>query len=96
MKNVRTTGIEDEERPSWLSYVCGEVQAAIRAEAQVEGICLYPVVNHPGWDDDRHCHNGLWDYPNEAGEREIYKPLAAELQRQRQNFNRLLPGRPNS
>ncbi|HYP08997.1 MAG TPA: hypothetical protein VER03_22410, partial [Bryobacteraceae bacterium] len=48
----------------------------------VEGICLYPIVNHPGWDDDRHCHNGLWDYCNESGHREIYKPLADELRTQ--------------
>ena len=25
----------------------------------VEGICLYPVANHLGWDDDRLCQNGL-------------------------------------
>ena len=27
-------------------------------------------------------HNGLWDYPNEVGEREIYWPLADKLRRQ--------------
>jgi hypothetical protein len=45
----------------------------------IEGICLYPIVNHPGWDDDRHCHNGLWDYADDQGNREIYEPLAREL-----------------
>jgi hypothetical protein len=48
----------------------------------VLGVCLYPVVNHPGWDDDRHCYNGLWDYADANGEREIYDPLARELQSQ--------------
>ena len=90
------TGIEDEERPAWLCYVCDEVRAAMLAGAQVEGICLYPVVNHPGWDDDRHCHNGLWDYPNDAGEREIYQPLAAELQRQQQKVELLVAGDSNA
>jgi len=33
-------------------------------------------VNHPGWDDNRHCYNGLLDYPNDAGERDVYEPLA--------------------
>jgi hypothetical protein len=56
----------------------------------VEGICLYPIVNHPGWEDDRHCHNGLWDYPNDRGEREIYLPLAEELSKQRYEFEQLL------
>jgi len=47
----------------------------------VEGICLYPIVNHPGWDDERHCHNGLWCYPDESGSREMYEPLAAEIKK---------------
>ena len=34
--------------------------------------------------DDRHCHNALWDYPNEKGEREIYEPLVEELAHQQQ------------
>jgi len=87
---VAETGIEDEARPSWFSYICNEVLAAMHAEVQMEGICLYPIVNHPGWVDDRHCYNGLWDYPDEAGEREIYEPLARELQRQRLVFNKVL------
>lgn len=84
---VAETGIEDDLRPSWFRYVCEEVLAAIETGVPVEGICLYPIVNHPGWDDDRHCHNGLWDYPNEIGHREIYQPLADELQRQRKIFS---------
>jgi hypothetical protein len=52
----------------------------------LQGICLYPVVNHPGWDDDRHCHNGLWDYADDEGVRPIYVPLAREIERQRRAF----------
>jgi beta-glucosidase/6-phospho-beta-glucosidase/beta-galactosidase len=83
---IAETGIEDERRPEWFSYVCDEVMAAIRSGIPVEGICLYPVVNHPGWEDDRHCHNGLWDYCNDCGHREIYRPLANELLRQQGRF----------
>ena len=86
---VAETGIEDEARPAWLQYVSSEVRAAMRNGAEVKGICLYPILNHPGWDDDRHCHNGLWDYPNEEGEREIYSPLAQELKKQQAEFERL-------
>jgi hypothetical protein len=50
----------------------------------VHGLCLYPVVNHPGWEDDRHCHNGLWDYADPVGARGIYAPLAQELETQLQ------------
>ncbi|WP_449417377.1 beta-glucosidase [Phormidium nigroviride] len=83
---VAETGCEDEARPVWFNYVCTEVAAAIAAGVPIDGICLYPIVNHPGWNDDRHCYNGLWDYCNEVGDREIYQPLADELQRQRQQL----------
>ena len=80
---VAETGIEDQARPAWLRYIGYEVRRAIHEGVPVHGLCLYPVVNHPGWDDDRHCYNGLWDYADAKGEREIYEPLARELQAQR-------------
>ena len=85
---IAETGIEDDLRPSWLRSICEEVQEALRAGVPIAGICLYPILNHPGWEDDRHCHNGLWDYANEAGERTIYEPLAQELRHQQKLFER--------
>lgn len=76
---VAETGIEDEARPEWFRYVCEEVKIAVEKGVPVLGVCLYPIVNHPGWDDDRHCRNGLWCYADETGEREIYRPLADEI-----------------
>jgi hypothetical protein len=86
---VAETGIENEARPQWLHYIAGEVREAMRSGTQVEGICLYPILNHPGWDDDRHCYNGLWDYADENGEREIYEPLAEEMRLQDQEFREM-------
>jgi beta-glucosidase/6-phospho-beta-glucosidase/beta-galactosidase len=81
---VSETGTENEDRPNWLAYIAAEARLAIKAGVSLHGICLYPILNHPGWDDGRHCYNGLWDYPGPKGDREINKPLANELQRQRQ------------
>jgi hypothetical protein len=80
---ISETGTENEDRPYWLAYIASEVHAAIQSGVPLHGICLYPILNHPGWDDDRHCFNGLWDYPNSKGEREIYRPLADEIERQK-------------
>jgi glycosyltransferase involved in cell wall biosynthesis len=78
---IGETGAEDDFRPEWLRYVSSEVAAAIRAGVPMEGLCLYPIFNHPGWDNDRHCCNGLWDYADDTGEREIFQPLAEEVRR---------------
>jgi len=89
---VAETGAENRVRAGWLRYVCGEVQAAIQNGIPVHGICLYPILNHPGWEDDRHCHNALWDYADKHGRRQIYAPLATELRRAQKMFeNKLNP-----
>ena len=89
---VAETGIEDATRPAWLRYMCREVLMALEAGVPVEGICLYPIVNHPGWDDDRHCYNGMFDYADAEGRREVYQPLADEVARQLANVSALAAG----
>jgi beta-glucosidase/6-phospho-beta-glucosidase/beta-galactosidase len=89
---VAETGIEDNTRPAWLRYICKEILTAMAAGVPVEGVCLYPIVNHPGWDDDRHCYNGMFDYADDAGEREVYQPLADEAARQAANAAALKSG----
>lgn len=79
---VAETGIEGDRRPSWLAGIGIEVQAARRAGVPVEGICLYPVADHPGWDDDRPCANGLLGQGIGPEGRAVYAPLAAEIARQ--------------
>jgi len=85
---IAETGIEDDERPDWFRYVCEQTTAARSGGVDINGICLYPIVNHPGWADDRHCHNGLWDYADDNGHREIYQPLAAEIEYQHSMLTR--------
>jgi beta-glucosidase/6-phospho-beta-glucosidase/beta-galactosidase len=79
---ISETGTEDEGRPAWFAYVAGEARTAIELGVPLHGVCLYPIVNHCGWDDDRHCLNGLWDTVQADGQREIYQPLAEEICRQ--------------
>ncbi len=83
---VAETGAQDGARAEWLSYIAEEVRAARRAGVPVGGICLYPILDYPGWDDDRHCQSGLWGYPRLGGHREIHVPLAQELTRQIELF----------
>ncbi len=77
---VSETGSEGEERASWLRYVANEVALALGRGCELHGVTLYPVVNHPGWADDRHCENGLWGYADSAGHRAVHEPLLLEMQ----------------
>lgn len=79
---IAETGTEDDYRPYWFAYIASEVRTATQVGIPVHGICLYPCLNHPGWEDDRHCFNGLWDYADAHGTREVYQPLADEICRQ--------------
>jgi polysaccharide biosynthesis protein PelF len=81
---IAETGIEGDARPSWLRYIGQEARAAAAFGVQLEGLCLYPIIDYPGWGDDRHCYSGLWDYADDEGRREIYEPLAEELGHQQQ------------
>lgn len=81
---IAETGIEGDARPSWLRYIGQEARAAAAAGIPLEGLCLYPIVDYPGWGDDRYCASGLWSYADEEGQRVIYEPLAAELAHQQQ------------
>jgi len=76
---ISETGAESEDRPIWLRYVVGQALQAIKNGCPLEGLTWYPIVNHPGWTDDRHCENGLWDYASADGHRSIYQPLAEQF-----------------
>ena len=91
---IAETGTEGVFRPQWLGYICDEVRHAAAAGNDVGGICLYPIISHLGWDDDRHCENGLFDGHGAAGPRHPYVPFAREVIAQAARFNnRLAPQR---
>ena len=87
---IAETGTEGEERAPWFAYVAAEAEAAVAQGTPLEGVCLYPILNHLGWDDDRHCPNGLLCGIAPDGARDVYQPLADELARWRGR----LPGEP--
>ena len=83
---VAETGAEGSARAAWLHYVCAEVRAARGAGVPVEGICLYPILDYPGWEDDRPCAVGLFSVPDRDGRRTCDADFAAELRRQQALF----------
>ncbi|QYE36543.1 hypothetical protein KZX46_11850 [Polymorphobacter sp. PAMC 29334] len=83
---IAETGTEGTGRAPWLHHVADEVAAAMTAGVPVEGICLYPVLSHLGWDDFRRCPNGMIEAFGNGEPRKVFKPLADELARQQGLF----------
>src|SRR4051794_20056676 len=65
-------------RGRWIREVTQEVGRARHAGVGVEGLCIYPLIDRPDWDDPDHWHHsGLWDLvPGKDGKLE--RVLAAD------------------
>ncbi len=83
---IAETGTEGVGRAPWLHHVADEVAAAMAYGVPIEGICLYPVLSHIGWDDTRHCPNGLFEGFGDGKPRRPWPALADELARQQARF----------
>jgi beta-glucosidase/6-phospho-beta-glucosidase/beta-galactosidase len=79
---IAETGAEGSARAAWLHYVASETAAARHEGIPVEGLCIYPILDYPGWYDERHCAAGLFSLPGSTDERYADRDLAAELRRQ--------------
>ena len=77
------TGAEGANGTGWLRYVGGEVRAALRLGVPLRGVCLYPIMDYPGWNDGRHCRCGLIRTDDEWGRRAIDWTLLEELDQER-------------
>lgn len=76
---IAETGAEGQDRSGWIDYICREVCSAQKVGIPVDGLCLYPIVDYPGWDDDRHCPTGLFGYADAHGARPVDLPLRNTL-----------------
>jgi len=79
---ITETGAEAGAAVGWLGYVAAEVRQAQRAGVEILGICIYPVMDYPGWDDERHCPCGLLEVAADWGERRLREDLTAEVRAQ--------------
>lgn len=49
-------------RGRWIQEIAEEVGRARDGGVGVEGLCIYPIIDRPDWEDPDHWHNsGLWD-----------------------------------
>ena len=69
------------DRPHWIKFITKECKTAIKAGVNFQGICLYPIIDRPDWDDVSHWHHsGLWDADSlNPASRQLYLPYARAL-----------------
>lgn len=75
-------------RARWLREIAAQVRFARERGVELEGVCLYPIIDRPDWDHPDHWHNsGLWDLvqtePGGRLERVVCEEYAAEFARLR-------------
>jgi beta-glucosidase/6-phospho-beta-glucosidase/beta-galactosidase len=90
---IAETGAEGSGRASWLHYVGAEVQEALSNDVPIEGICLYPILDYPGWENERVCRVGLLSTPLDDNKRIVCERTAAELIRLERLFRPMMGSR---
>jgi glycosyltransferase involved in cell wall biosynthesis len=84
-------------RAAWLDDIAAEVQRVRALGVPLHGICLYPVIDRPGWDALDHWHNsGLWDAappgrPADPNRRVLCRGYAKTLRRWQRRMEQDLP-----
>jgi beta-glucosidase/6-phospho-beta-glucosidase/beta-galactosidase len=81
------TGAEADARVSWLEYVSDQAALALERGVDVQGLCWYPFLDYPGWDDDRYCPAGVFGYADGEGGRAAYHPLHMQLMALKNRFD---------
>ena len=87
---ISETGHVGEGRGDWLDHMVGEVAECESRGIPIDGLCLYPLIDRPDWQDAGHWHHsGLWDVPGAAyGDftRHLCRPFADRLRHWQQTL----------
>ncbi len=77
------TGSSGESRADWIAFLSREVGRAFELGVDLQGICLYPIVTSPDWEDPTAFFDGgLFDLvpqPDGRLDRVLAGPVAAAL-----------------
>lgn len=68
-----------ELRAEWITEVALECRIAILQGVDLHGICIYPAIDRPDWDEPYDFHfSGLWSINGDI-KRKVYLPYAEAL-----------------
>ncbi|MGN6417005.1 MAG: amine oxidase [Pseudobacter sp.] len=73
------------DRPEWILSIGEQVQTILRKSIPLWGVCIYPVIDRPDWDNlNKWHHSGLWDLKQDGNNppiRLLYEPYAQALRK---------------
>jgi UDP-galactopyranose mutase len=77
---IAETGHVGDGRAQWLDEVAAAALRCQAAGVPLEGICLYPLIDRPDWEDAHSWHrSGLWDVDRRTGARQLHRPSFRRL-----------------
>ena len=89
-----------EDRPLWIDFITKECQKVQEQGMPFWGICLYPIIDRPDWDDPTYWHHsGLWDeelMADGTSIRVLNQPYATALRQSQEHIAELLEHQQNS
>lgn len=79
-----------EDRPLWIEYIGREIDRLLQSQVPFWGICLYPIIDRPDWDNLSYWHHaGIWDRigDSSAEARVPHHPSFLALKKTQQKIN---------
>jgi hypothetical protein len=59
---IAETGAAGEQRPEWVAHLSAEARKAIDLRVDLQGVCWYPLITSPDWEDPTaFFEGGLFD-----------------------------------
>jgi beta-glucosidase/6-phospho-beta-glucosidase/beta-galactosidase len=88
---ITETSHPKEDRPLWIEMIAEECTAILKKDIPLLGVCLYPIIDRPNWDDLVTWHrSGVWDIDvNNNLKRNLYQPMAEALLRAQKELHPL-------
>jgi hypothetical protein len=87
---VTETSNVGQERAPWICDIANETRLALNNGLPLEGVCLYPIVDRPDWDDLNWWHNsGLFDVHRD-GDGVLHRRHCAEYLEEFRRAQRLI------
>lgn len=87
------TGHFKEDRGKWMEQITNDCIKAMKKGVDLRGICIYPVLDRPDWDEKHNIECGIWGYDTVTGERSVEQDYLMRVQQCHEKLKRFIKKR---